>query len=235
MLSFMQKYDILLLDADGTLFDFKRSEREALTEALMLQNIIADEDSVSQYVKINDGLWKQFERGEISKDDIRRLRFIRLSEYMGIGFDTVKMGEDYVMLLGQKRYLLEGALECCKQLHRHARLYIITNGIHSVQMSRIKNSPINRYITDIFVSEQVGYAKPRKEYFDYVFQNIENFRKDKALVVGDSLTSDIAGGIASGTDVCWLNPEGEPVPGEMHINYVVDCISKLPDIILNSK
>lgn len=118
-------------------------------------------------------------------------------------------------------------------LHRYAKLYIITNGIYTVQLSRIKQSPIAQYISDIFVSEKIGFAKPNVAYFDYVLEQIKGANREDMLVVGDSLTSDIAGGIAAGLDVCWINPEGEKAPKDMDINYNITAISDLPELIIH--
>ena len=188
---------------------------------------------ISLYSEINDLLWKEFERGEISKDNIRTLRFKRLSEISGLNFNTSNISTDYVKRLATKRYLLTGALEACELLHRYAKLYIITNGIYTVQLSRIKQSPIAQYISDIFVSEKIGFAKPNVAYFDYVLEQIKGANREDMLVVGDSLTSDIAGGIAAGLDVCWINPEGEKAPKDMDINYNITAISDLPELIIH--
>lgn len=229
----MKNYRILLLDADGTLFDFKRAEREALSEALTLQGIAPEDGLTACYSALNDRLWKEFERGEVKKEEIRLLRFRRLAEQIGLDLDIEKISHDYTELLATKRYLFDGTLAACEVLHRHAALYIITNGIYTVQYSRIKNSPIYRYITDIFVSEAVGFAKPHPAYFDYVFDHIPDAKREEALVVGDSLTSDIAGGIAAGVDVCWVNPGGEKVPHGMAVRYQIAKISDLPALIIH--
>lgn len=226
-----KKYKILLLDADGTLFDFKRSEREALSEALTQCGITPEDRLIDLYSRINDGLWKEFERGEVQKSDIRTLRFTRLAEQTGLRFDVNKISADYVERLATKRYLIDGALEACERLHRDAALYIVTNGIYAVQQSRITESPVYRCISDIFVSEKIGCAKPHPAYFDYVFAHIRGAKREEALVVGDSLSSDIAGGIAAGVDVCWINPDGEKAPHGMKIDYTIARVSELPDLI----
>jgi 2-haloacid dehalogenase len=107
-----------------------------------------------------------------------------------------------------RHYLIDDAEETCKARPAPPkRIYIVTNGVAITQKMRIKNSIIRKYISDLFVSEDIGFQKPRKEYFDYVFSKIPNPDMRNTIIVGDSLTSDIAGGVQSGIDTCWFNKD----------------------------
>ncbi len=215
------KYTTILFDADNTLFDFYRAEREALVDALRFMKVEPNEDMIGVYSGINDALWKKLERGEISKAALREERFHRFCAHYALTTDVPRLAVAYTDFLTQKRFLMDGALEACKTLSERCRLYIITNGISSVQRGRFEASPLSAYIQKLFISEEIGCEKPCREYFDAVASAIPCFDADKTLVVGDSLSSDIKGGILAGIDTCWMNPSEKPIPDGMPITYVV--------------
>ena len=137
----------------------------------------------------------------------------------------------YINSIATKGYLLPGALEVCKQLSKNHRMYIITNGTKAIQKGRVACSELVSFFQKVFISEDIGFNKPSKEYFDEVIKRIPNFCTEKTLIIGDSLTSDIAGGICAGIDVCWYNPNNKAVPCDMKINYVISSLDDLFDII----
>ena len=224
----MPKYPIVLFDADNTLFDFYRAEREALCEALTALDVTVDAGMVAAYSAINEGFWKKLECGEISKSELRVARFAAFFDSYGIQRDVERMARTYTDILSTKGHLLPDALSVCQTLAKHCRLHIITNGISSVQRGRFEPSVLRDLFCDMFVSEELGFEKPRREYFEAVAAAIPGFSPEKALVIGDSLTSDIKGGIYAGIDTCWYNPKGKEAPADMPITYVV---SQLKDVI----
>jgi 2-haloacid dehalogenase len=129
-------------------------------------------------------------------------------------------------------FLIDGALETCRRLAAHASLYIITNGIKFVQERRFGASPLVPYFKDVFISEEMGAEKPHKAYFDEVARRIPDFAPQETLVVGDSLSSDIRGGMLAGIDTCWYNPAGKPLPEGICVNYCVRGLEELPAIVL---
>ena len=106
----------------------------------------------------------------------------------------------------------------------------MTNGVAATQYSRFAISGLDKLVKGIFVSEEIGIPKPQKGYFDYVFAQIPGFRKENALMVGDSLTADIMGGINAGLDTCWYNPGRKPAPAGINITYEIHDIRELPEI-----
>ena len=218
------RYDTVLFDADQTLFDFVRSEREALLAALRLSGISPTEEMIDRYSEINLATWKRLERGEITKEALRTDRFYAFCAYFGLAVDVPKMAADYLASLATQSFLLEDAFAVCEALSKHCRLYIVTNGIASVQHGRFDRSPIKPFFRDIFISDELGAEKPHPAFFDGVSHRVPDFDPAHTLVVGDSLTSDMAGGIAAGLDTCWFNPAGKPVPAEMPITYTVQSL-----------
>lgn len=225
------RYNTILFDADDTLLDFRCSEREAISDTLADFCGSVDDHVIIRYSEINDSLWKLHEKGEIRKEDLRVKRFELLCREFGFDFDPLLMADRYFSALASKSYLIEGATDVCQTLRKFCRLYIITNGFRVIQEKRLGNSPIAGFFDGLFISETVGAEKPSPAYFETVAKSIPNFLPKDSLVVGDSLSSDIAGGIAAGLDVCWYNPKNRPAPEGMRINYIISRLDQLPDIV----
>ena len=214
------KIQAVVFDADGTLFDFKKGEAEAVKEAFLSVGIELDDTLVADYSAINDSLWKMLERGEIEKKVLLYKRFELFSDKHGFGVDAKQMASTYMNMLSQKNYLFEGAEELCKALCDKANMYIVTNGVEFIQKNRYKNSGLERYFKGLFISGAIGSEKPSREYFDYVAANVPNFSRESALIIGDSLSSDIKGGVNYGIDTCWYNPKGLSAPEDMPITRI---------------
>ncbi len=208
------RYGIVLFDADGTLLDFKKSEREAIREARLSVGIFADDEMIATYSRINDGLWKMLERGEIEKSVLLVRRFEDFFTYYGLDADAPDLAKRYMQALSEKAYLLDGAGELCRKLYGKCRLYIVTNGVEFIQRGRWARTELNDYFEDSFISGVIGYEKPDVRYFEAVAEKIPDFQKEKTVIVGDSLTSDMQGGFNFGIDTCYYNPEGRTIPEE---------------------
>lgn len=230
----MPRYRTVLFDADQTLLDFKRSESAALCEALAAMGVVADVDMLKKYSEINGATWKRLERGEITKKELRTVRFAEFCDFYHLSLDVEKLAERYLASLASKSFLMDGALEVCRTLASSCRLYIITNGIASVQHGRLDPSPIRPYFQALFISDELGVEKPDKAFFEKVTAKIPDFDPADTLVVGDSLSSDIRGGICAGLDTCWLNPNGLEAPCDMKITYTVTRLEDVIPLILGA-
>lgn len=230
----MKKYTTLLFDADDTLLDFRKDEKQALVKALTHYGVPITEENIKIYSDINQGMWKQLERGEITKPELKRTRFKKFFEAIGFECDEepLTVNEHYLSLLGEGGNTLEGAVDTVKKLYEDGyELYIITNGIAATQAKRLTRSGLLPYINEVFVSETIGYQKPRKEYFDAVLDNIKEKDKEKILVIGDSLTSDIQGAMNAGLPCCWLNRYGKELPDEYKVDYVIEDVREVFGVI----
>ncbi len=161
----------------------------------------------AQYKKINKSLWTAFEEGKINRDEVVNTRFSILFKEYGEEVDGILFENNYRSYLEEGNQLMEGALQFINQIQSEYDLYIVTNGISKTQDKRLRNAGLHALFQDIFVSEDTGYQKPMKEYFDYVFERIPNFVPEEGLIIGDSLSADMKGGYVAGIDTCWFNPE----------------------------
>ncbi len=227
------KYRDLLFDADNTLLDFSRAEHEAIGECFSHFGLCAGEEEIALYAAVNDSYWKRLERGEILKQDLYWMRFATYLEEAGLHTDADprEMNAFYKLRLSKKAYLWDGALAVCTALARTHRLYLITNGDKYVQEHRFDPSPLAPLFRARFISETVGAEKPSAAYFDAVKAAIPQFCAAHALVIGDSLTSDILGGMRAGIDTCWFNPHGKPLPGDFCPTYVIGDLRELVELV----
>lgn len=235
----MPKYNTILWDLDGTLLDFKMSERYALGVCLKTYGIAMTEEMLSAYSGINERYWERLERGEVEKKELLPGRFREFFRQMGIdGIDPNDMQKQYERELGTKTYYVDDSYELVTKLREMGiRQHIVTNGILVTQQIKMKNSGFDRLIDQVFISDVIGYEKPRKEFFDIAFAQLPGFERERALLVGDSLTSDMRGANNAGVDACWYNPGGKSLPekagGEnpVHVEYEIGNLWDVPDIL----
>lgn len=221
------RYDTILMDADETILDFHRSEFHAFQNTMEHYGIFWSQELYEHYSQMSQSLWKQFERGEISKQDILNRRFRLTFEQRGISGEFPGLEDYYQETLSAGCFVIEGAREACQTLAKTCRLYIVTNGVAFTQRRRMRDSGMRDLFEELFISEEIGVQKPRKEFFDYVFSHIPEKDKTRILLVGDSITSDIAGGVNAGIDTCLYNRYGDFSAGTGGAVY---CISDLREL-----
>lgn len=225
------KYEFLLFDADHTLFDFVKSEYLALKGALIELGCPCDDGIIERYSVINVNYWKMLERGEIDKVSLKLARFVEFGREFGFEEKAADLADLYMENLAHESHLFDGALEMIEELSHDHRLFIITNGVKSTQDGRFSISPITKYFEKIFISEVIGAEKPSAEFFSAVENGIDGFDKKRAVVIGDSLSSDIGGAINAGIDCIWYNPRKKEVPNGMDITYTVSCFEDILEIL----
>ncbi|CEG27249.1 YjjG family noncanonical pyrimidine nucleotidase [Bacillus sp. B-jedd] len=227
----MQKYKTLLFDVDDTLLDFGATEKLALKLLLEEQGIKVTEEIEALYKKINSRLWISFEEGNVSRDEVVNSRFAELFGELGREGDGPELEASYRAYLDEGHDMLEGALELITNLHTRFDLYIVTNGVSRTQYRRLTDSRLLPYFKGIFVSQDTGYQKPMKEFFDFVFSKIPGITAEETLIIGDSLTSDIKGGNLAGIDTCWFNPALKPNRTAIAPTYEINHLAELYEIL----
>ena len=221
------KYTWLLLDADGTLFDYDKAEAMALEKAFVKAGYAYQPAYREAYQRINDQLWQAFEHGELSADTIKVRRFQELFTAIGLRGDPVRFSSQYLACLAERADLLDGAEALVRALYGQINMLVITNGLAEVQRHRFARSGLQPYIADIVISDEVGASKPDPRIFDVAFTRMGNPAREAVLMVGDSLSSDMRGGRGYGIDVCWFNPAGRPRPEDLDIQYEIADLSEL--------
>jgi len=221
-------YPWLFFDADGTLFDYNRAEATAFRRAFELLQIQFEEGYLDVYQKINNQLWKALERHEVTPAILRVRRFEQLLEALQLTGSADDLNLAYVEQLGLCTDLIDGAYQVLQTLSKSSRIAIVTNGLEAVQRSRLMRSTIQPFVTELIISEEVGAAKPHSSFFDAAFARTGNPSKRDVLIIGDSLTSDMQGGVDYGIDSCWYNPAGESKPESLSITYE---ITRLQDLL----
>lgn len=205
-------YTTLLFDIDDTLLDFKLAEHYAISTLMTELSVEANDANIQRYSQINQGYWEEFEKGLLTKEVLIAKRFETFFALHELAVDGKEADAKFRSYLEQSHHLIAGSIPLLEALVPQYRLYATTNGVAQTQYRRLKDSGLIQYFKDIFVSEDTGYQKPTKEYFDYVFARIPNFNAKETVIIGDSLTSDILGGMNAGIDTCWFNPHHLPNP-----------------------
>ncbi|WP_026478763.1 YjjG family noncanonical pyrimidine nucleotidase [Alkaliphilus transvaalensis] len=225
------KYDVILLDADGTLFDYDLAEANALEKTYQYFNLNYDNQELNQYRIINSQIWRDFEEGRIDSKSLRTERFKRLFKDSKEAVDIEGFSKRYLTHLGEGDYLIDGAEAVCKYLYKKYQIIILTNGITDVQYSRINRSPLHKYIHKIITSEETGFKKPDIGIFDYTFHAIAHKDKGRTLIIGDSLSSDIQGGVNYQIDTCWYNPLGDENKTGLKPTYEIKDLKELMELL----
>ena len=225
------KYRTLLFDLDGTILDYSKSETAALYGAYdVVFSTDPPEDLLPVYQEINSGLWKEFEKGTVTIQELKIRRFSDLFDYFKLNADSEAFSEIYLKELGEGGYLLDGALDVLKSCAGRFRIGAITNGIGNVQRSRIKKAGIGQYFETVIISNDVGIAKPDPGIFTIALEGMNLLKKDDVLMIGDSLSSDILGGINAGLDTCWINRHEEE-SGVIKPVFTISKITELMEIL----
>jgi len=229
-------YDHLFFDADGTLFDFVAAEKWALSQVFLELGLPATDESIATYSRINNGIWLEFEQGLISMQELKTERFSRFFARHGVSGDPHRTARRYTEMLSRTYHLYPDTIEVLDALkERNIPMSLITNGIAAVQRGRLEATGTAHYFTVVAISEELGVQKPNPSYFTQTCKMVTSagFSMNNPLVIGDSPTSDIRGGLDSGLDTCWINRFGmEPDP-EIPATYEISSLYELLPLLDN--
>ena len=223
--------EFLFLDLDDTILDFHKAERIALSKTIRDFGIEPTEEVLHRYHVINKWHWEQLELGKLTRPEVLTGRFRVLFEELGVEADPAAVTARYTENLSVGHYFLPGAEEAVDALSGKYRLFLASNGTASVQKGRMTSANLYRFFEKVFVSQEIGYNKPAKEFFDACFAQIPDFDPDKAMIVGDSLSSDIKGGNNAGIRTCWVNPDHAAGNPEIRVDYEIEALSQLPALL----
>lgn len=230
----MAYYNCLLLDVDGTLLDFDAAEQAAF-DSTMAYFFPDTQINIEDYREINNALWAELEQGKIKQDRLVIERFARLFIKLGLKAAAAQVNEYYLSQLESNGPVIDGALEALEELAEVATIAIVTNGIERVQNGRLKLSGIIKYADGVYVSQNIGAAKPNRKIFDTALNSLGITNREKVLVVGDSLKADIKGGISAGLDTCWCNFKELPVEGSFKPTHTVRGFEELLRVVMDEE
>ena len=226
-------YRFLLFDLDHTLLDFESAEETALTQMLEDMNFPDVQAFKDYYKPMNQGLWKDLEQKKLTKQELVDSRFAIGFAHFGITVDGAEMAlryQDYISLQGQSFPAAEDLLARLEKAGY--QLYGATNGVTAIQEGRLAHSTIASNFKEVFISEQLHTQKPEPAFFDKVGQLIPDFSKENTLMIGDSLTADIAGGHAAGIDTVWYNPDHKENTSQVVPTYTVSNYQEIADLLI---
>lgn len=226
-------YKYLLWDIDDTLVDFKISEKIALKECFKQVSVDLSDEDILVYSKINHDYWKLLEQGKIEKSIMLNQRFEDFSKYLSLeSIDSQAINKMFQIMIGDYAVMIDGAYEICVNFKEIKKQYALTNGTAIAQNRKLKNTGLIEIFDDVFISDEVGYDKPNIRFYEHVFDKIPEFKKEEALVIGDSLSSDILGANNAGIDCCWFNPKGAINENpDIKMNYEIKALNELLEII----
>ena len=228
--------EFLFLDLDDTILDFQKAEHIAVRKAIGQAGVEPTDEICARYSAINKAQWEMLERGQTTRAEVLVNRFGLLFEELGVSVDKVAVARNYERLLGIGHWYLPGSEETVKQvLFGKYRLFLASNGTASVQHGRMTSAGLYPYFERVFVSQEIGFNKPSREYFDRCFARIPGFDPSRAMIVGDSLTSDILGGINAGIQTCWVNPGHKTAPEHIRPDYQIERLADLPALLESLK
>lgn len=229
----MAKYYCVLFDADNTLLDFDAAENKALADTLREYGIEPDAKTVQTYRTINEELWRQLEKGQIRQDKLMGERFTRFLKAVNAAGNGVEMNKFYLDQLSTHPDLTSpNVLDVLRELSEVATLAVVTNGFDRVQSRRVRESGILDFVEDVFVSEKMDSEKPNRKIFDAALRALGVENREHVLMVGDSLSSDVQGGVNAGLDTCWYNPNHAENPGKVVPTYEISSLEELYPLVM---
>ena len=229
----MAKYYCILFDADNTLLNFDAAENKALAETLVNYGIEPDADTVQTYRTINEELWRQLEKGQIRREKLFSERFSRFLKAIDAAGDGVEMNRYYLEQLSTHPDLMSPeVLDVLRELSEVATLAIVSNGAQKVQTRRLAESGVMNFMEDVFISEKMGCEKPNARIFDAALRALGVENREHVLMVGDSLSSDVQGGVNAGLDTCWYNPNHAENPGKVVPTYEISSLEELYPLVM---
>ena len=229
----MKRFGTILWDVDGTLLDFAAAEEAAIRSLFADFGLGPCTDAMlARYSEINKKYWLALERGEMTKPEILVRRFEDFFAAEGIsGPSASEFNAAYQRRLGDTIVYRDGSDKLVASLRGKVRQYAVSNGTVAAQTRKLARSGFDKLMDGIFLSEQIGYEKPAKEFFDAVFREIGEERRSGSIIVGDSLTSDIEGANRAGIKSCWYNPRGAENGTNAKPDYEIRNLNEIEKIL----
>lgn len=222
---------VVLFDVDGTLLDFEKCAEISMLTAAKELNVNLPCNIAEVFHRINDGLWLEIEKKELTRAELRQIRWKLIFDEIGIDFDGPTFEEVFFSYVTKSAETYEGAKDIMEYISKKYTVCIASNAMYNQQVTRLTKAGIYEYVEKMFISERAGYPKPDREFFDYCFKHLGDVKKDEVIIIGDSISADIAGGAAYGIKTCWFNPKKKEIPKDVKIDFVVNSLGEIKNIL----
>ena len=222
----------VFLDVDNTLLDFGQCSMKSMQQACEKHCVEFSEKLVETFHRINNILWKDIEKGTLTRARLHEIRWNMIfDEIGGIDADGVAFEKDFFEGLHTIAIPVDGANELVEYLAGKYELYVVSNAEYYQQYNRLETCGMLKHILKIFVSADMGYAKPSKEFFDICYSELPHLKPSETVIIGDSLSADIIGGINYGLKSCWYNPDNEKLPEGVTPDFITDSLRKIKEFL----
>lgn len=221
----------IFTDIDNTLLDFNKCSEAAIKKAMEEYNLKFQDGIINVFYEINDKLWLRIEQGTLTKEELYEVRWNMIFERFGIKTDGMKFDSRFREILHEIAEPVENAGEMLEYLSSKYPVYAVSNAFHNKQSERLEKAGMLRYIKKVFVSGEVGYSKPSKGFFDACIKELEGVKPDEVIIIGDSPTADIGGGISYGLKTCWFNYKNEPLPEDIKPDLIVNSLDEIKNFL----
>ncbi len=227
----MNGIKVILFDIDNTLLDFNKGAKAAMEKCLEAHGITPGDEMFDTFLRINDSLWRKIETAELTKAELHRTRWQLIFKELGIALDGEAFEKEFLTALQTSARPVDGAFETLDYLYGKYTLCAASNAPYEQQIKRLSNVGMMKYFSKLFISEKIGHSKPSREFFDACFNELPDISRNEAVIIGDSLTADIFGGIEYGLHTVWFNYAKADVPENLGADYVVNSLSEIKGIL----
>lgn len=228
----MEKVKAILLDVDNTILDFHQCAKAAMQATFSDGGLVYAEEMFPVFLEVNDYLWGEIEKETLSREELYKIRWKLIFERIGIeGTDPVEFDDTFRKYIGGFAFPIEGAYELLDYLSKKYILCIASNASRKRQLNRLTMANMLIYVKHVFTSEEIGHPKPEKAFFDACLSELKGIKAEETVVIGDSLTADIAGGVTAGMKTIWYNPFNAPAPADFAGDYIVYSLHEIQNIL----
>ncbi len=202
----------VFIDVDNTLLDFDLCAKESMKSGFEMFSLHFEEWMFERFRVINLAMWKDMEKGLITKEELLLTRWSRVFEDLGLKADGEMMEKHFRHYINEYAIEIDGGFETLEYLHGKYPIYVASNAPYDQQSHRLQKADMLKFIDKVFVSEKIGCPKPKKEFFDACFSEIP-FLPEETIMIGDSVSADIVGARNYGMKTLWYNHYNEPTNG----------------------
>ncbi len=221
----------ILMDIDNTILDFRECSRDSMKKAYLEAGLTYEEYMFEVFTKTNEQLWREIEKGTLTKQKLLKVRWNTVFRKLNIDYDGVKFEGRFRAFLELSGHTVDGAKEVLEYLSKKYKVYAASNGFEKIQHGRLIESKLIIYFQELFLSEKAGYSKPSRGFFDYCFKRMGNIDKEEVIIIGDSLHADMQGGLDYGIKTCWFNYKKEEISQDIKVDYIIDDLLGIYSIL----